>query len=206
MPKQIRDGAKQTLRLSVTPIAIAGLLAATIPSVPANATHINEYERCAGYMLTAGVSSEPAATACAQALRPRSIGQCVYYIKKHTPISGADALSACTRVRQPLGLANCAIDINRGTKEAEALAVLDNCRRSLIPTNFSECVVGLSRRINLPPARAMETCLSTYDSATSFSPGTSNSTPNSGTSSTPTSTPAGPSNSVPTLTPTSPSR
>lgn len=205
MPKQIRDGAKRTLSLSVTPMAIAGLLAATIPSAPANAIQINEYERCAGYMLTAGVSPEPAATACAQALRPRSIGQCVYYINKWTPVSGTDALSACTRVRQPLGLANCAIDINRGTKEAEVLAVLDNCRRSLIPTNFSECVVGLSRRISLPPAQAMETCLSTYDSATNFSPGTSNSTPNTGIS-TPTSTPTGPSNSVPTLTPTSPSR
>lgn len=155
-----------TLRNTVAPVAIASLIASVIP-LPANA--VNEYQRCASNLLTAGVAAESASVACAQALHPQELSECVFYIRKHTPVLAPDALAGCVRVRRPMQLAECVIDINRNTQDAIPTAVLDNCRRSVIPTRFSECVVGLSRQVNLPPSQAMETCNYTYNATTQSS-------------------------------------
>ena len=51
------------------------------------------------------------------------------------------------------------------TEEPSAsLLALDSCRRSLLPTRHSECVIGLSQNVpDLSPTEAIATCLSAED-------------------------------------------
>lgn len=151
------------------PLAIAGLLAAG-HTLPATAANWNEYRTCAARLQAAGISPQQIGSACAEALRPREFSICVLDIKKRTTILGQDALSACSRVRRPADLASCVTNINRRTKNPPALAVLDYCRRSLLPTRFSECVIGLSGQIDFSPSTAMESCIAATDYPGDLSP------------------------------------
>ncbi len=60
-------------------------------------------------------------------------------------------------------MANCVIRISNRTQNAETLSVIDNCRRTLLPERFAECVIGLNRAADLAPARAMQTCIAARD-------------------------------------------
>jgi hypothetical protein len=67
-------------------------------------------------------------------------------------------------------LSTCVFDIGNRAREAEALSVLDYCRRSLLPLRFSNCVVGLSREIDFSTPRALQTCIAAEDFPTQLSP------------------------------------
>ena len=157
-----------------TQLVTLGLLAAALPIEPASTITIrfprnrNHYRVCTQELIGAGVTADAAAGACAGALHPRDISHCVVQINRKTKIAAADALSSCQRVRRPNQLATCVIDINRKsrTQPADPLLVLDQCRRSLLPEQFSECVVGLSRQVNFPTDRLMTTCLDSRDKVT----------------------------------------
>lgn len=142
--------------------ASAGLLAFTEP-MPANAAYRNSYQRCAGKLIDVGLAPELVTVACASALHPDELGSCVMKIHDRTDIAAIDALSTCVRVRRPEDLATCVVDISEDSDAGLAPIVLDNCRRSLLPARYSECVVGLSRKIEILPVQAMTTCIDAAD-------------------------------------------
>jgi hypothetical protein len=144
-------------------LAIASLLAmAAIPSRPANA--VTEFQLCAAQLVRlAAVSPEEAAGACSDALHPKEVSRCVVTIHKLTPTLTQDALFACTKVRRPVELSSCVSDISNKTRESQTSAVIDYCRRSLLPLRYSQCVVGLSREVDFAPSRAMEVCIQAED-------------------------------------------
>jgi hypothetical protein len=139
------------------------LLAMAIESVPAVATHRNEFRPCAADLLKAGISPEQAAADCAGALHPTELSRCAVNIKQVTPLPPQDAVSACYQVRRPLDLANCVTEISIRIPNTVASDVVNNCRRSLLPTRFSECVVALHREIDFSAPKAMETCIDARD-------------------------------------------
>ncbi len=181
----------------------------------------NQFDVCVDQMVGSGVTAEKAGTACADALIPKELSRCVDMIRSRTVIDPNNALAACYRVRRPVDLANCVVDIDHELLQSKAtlspikqpeslpsseppvtpvnppregeapiieenpqskgnysiliaqapiieepspdttpiLVALDSCRRSLLPGRYSECVTGLSRRANLSPIQAMNTCL-----------------------------------------------
>ncbi|WP_246276948.1 hypothetical protein [Microcoleus asticus] len=173
-PKPAPTGSNPTARWILalgTQLAALGLLASALPISPASAITIriprnrNPYRVCALELIEAGVGAEAAASACADALRPRDISKCALQINRKTNISGVEALSSCRRVRRPAELATCVVNINGKTRTQPAapLLVLDGCRRSLLPQQFAECVVGLSGRLDFPTDRLIATCLDPRD-------------------------------------------
>jgi hypothetical protein len=124
-----------------------------------------DHSLCAAELLDSGVSREVTATACAQALVPSDLSLCVAKINRLTPIAANDALAACTRVRRPVEMSTCVVDIYRRTQETNTPVtvsspnlILDGCRRSLLPLRFTDCVIGLSQRINFANDVALRTC------------------------------------------------
>ncbi|MBE9120852.1 hypothetical protein IQ269_08470 [Tychonema sp. LEGE 07199] len=150
-----------------TPLVALSLLAVALPISPASAITLrfprtqNSYRVCAKELIEAGVGAEAAAAACADALHPRDISRCALQINRKTNISGLEALSTCRQVRRPDELTTCVVNIHTKTKTQPAapLLVLDGCRRSLLPEQFAECVVGLSGRLDFPTDRLLATCL-----------------------------------------------
>ncbi|WP_204104847.1 MULTISPECIES: hypothetical protein [Spirulina sp. CCY15215] len=139
-----------------------------------------EFAECATQLLGVGVREDQAAIACSEALEPTDVSQCVSSIDTGTVINELYALFACFRVRRPLELAECVVTINDNVLvtrtelagnitvaatelEPLALSTLDHCRRSLLPTRLSACVVGLSQQIPLTPSRALNTCIDAED-------------------------------------------
>ena len=172
---------KKTIRLTALASLPALLLTIAIPPHSAVASN---FTRCASTLLSIGISEDDAGVACADALEPKMLSACVNKIQRETPITGNDALAACYRVRRPKELASCVVKIDSkiGTSskkpggvpqeesdqtdtstEISGLA-LDNCRRSLLPKRFADCVVGLNRTISqLSGTEAIETCISAED-------------------------------------------
>lgn len=162
-------GSKQTLAT----VAIASLALASLPIAPAQALfrfNGNEYEFCAGQLLSVGITPQEAASACAAALHPRQLSRCVVRIDVGTPVVAADALTGCKRVRRPLDLASCVVDVDSDTLSVASLDALDYCRRSLLPLEFSECVIGLRREIDLEAIAAMDVCIAADDRALEYAP------------------------------------
>ncbi|MCP2731979.1 hypothetical protein [Limnofasciculus baicalensis] len=146
----------------VSQLATASLLALTIPITPAQAD-VTPFEICSAELLRVQLSREVAASACAEALSPDDLSLCVLKIKDLTPIPANNAVESCRRVRRPLELASCVVDISDRIKNAEGISVLDYCRRSLLPLRFSECVIGLSTEIDFSPPKALQTCIAAED-------------------------------------------
>lgn len=137
-----------------------------IPSRPAAAAvdvDADSFRICAEELLDSGIPPEQASTACGSALDPEDLSLCVLGIDSNTLVAAEDALEACFQVRRPLELASCVVNINNETSNPDLTSVLNNCRRSLLPERFSDCVVGLSSGIDFSPAEAMETCISAED-------------------------------------------
>ena len=149
-------------RFCASQLAIAGLLAIAIPPQTATAGS-NEFKTCADELLRANISRNRAASVCAEALYPEDLSLCVLKIKALTPIIADDALYGCQRVRRPLELASCVVDINKHTQNPDVILAFDRCRRSLLPVRFSECVIGLSREIDFSSTEALETCIAAED-------------------------------------------
>ncbi len=151
-------------------IAIKHLVIAALPLVfsvmplanPANAAK-NEYDRCAGALMKLNLSPQEVATTCSESLYPENLASCVVDIAGGTDILAVDALATCRRVRRPLQLATCVVDISKVGTAADAPAILDHCRRSLLPENFSKCVSGLVNQTDLGTTAALRYCIDGSD-------------------------------------------
>lgn len=143
-------------------ITTASLLTLAFPPSPVHAG-VDQFQICAAELLRVGISRENASNTCAQALKPKDLSLCVLKIEELTPIPADEALLACMRVRRPNELASCTVDINQHTQGADPRSVLENCRRTLLPLRFSECVIGLSREIDFSVPKALDTCISAED-------------------------------------------
>ncbi|WP_225896460.1 hypothetical protein [Amazonocrinis nigriterrae] len=156
----------RAIRLTVPVLAIAGWLAAIAPGIAITARYNNDYRVCAGRILTntEGVNTQAISEACATSLRPRDLATCVVDIKKKTQIVATDALSYCSQARRPLDYGYCVVNISQNTQNAINPAVLNYCGRSLLPTRFAQCVVGLRGEIKeLEPTPALDTCIDGSD-------------------------------------------
>lgn len=120
----------------------------------------NDFKACTGSLIESGVAADDAIAACASALHPRDVSDCVDEVIDIREISASNALSACSRVRRPKDLSDCVSDIHRDLSITDSPAVLDHCRRSLLPTRFSECVSGVSDAASLGAGDAMQACIS----------------------------------------------
>lgn len=173
----IRVGALATLP--------AALMAIAIPQAPAQA---NDFRGCVRRLVNTGINQEIAGRSCAQALVPGDLSDCVADIKGTTELKPEDILSACYRVRRPTELASCVVTIDRrllrgikpettegtGSNDLTSLA-LDNCRRSLLPERYSECVTGYAGAASeATPAKAMEVCISAESVNRDYSPNATN--------------------------------
>lgn len=178
-------------RLTAIATLPTALLIFSMPISPAFAG--NQFDVCLRQLLDSGVERDQAGTACADALIPRELSLCVQRVRENTTISAEDTLKACYRVRRPVDLANCVVDIQSqiltsyttqksktetssettaidstqtttDTEPSPSLFALDSCRRSLLPGRHSECVIALSRSVqDMAPTKAMETCLAAED-------------------------------------------
>lgn len=144
-------------------LSFVALTLGFIPLSPAPAAARNDYNRCAAELLDRQLPPETVALACASALRPEELSECVVEIDRNTDILAEDALNRCQQVRRPLELATCVVDISDDSTEGEAPLILDFCRRSLLPAKFSRCVVGLQNQIDLVTSQAMSVCIDTRD-------------------------------------------
>jgi hypothetical protein len=104
-----------TVRLTAIVALPTIFLALSLPIRPANA---NEFNDCINELSDSGVSQEQAGIACSDALIPKELSACVSKIQDNTPIQADDALKACYRVRRPVDLGNCVVDIYARTLES----------------------------------------------------------------------------------------
>lgn len=180
---------KRIFKLTVIAFLSPALLSVTNPS-PVKAG--NQFDICVEEMVDSGVDVQQAGTACADALIPKELSLCVEKITENTAITPEDALQNCYRVRRPVDMAYCVVDIDeeilqdyrsknnpkaetsgeeRETTEtslteldSSLMLALDSCRSSLLPARHSECVIALSRTPQpMSPVKAMETCLDAED-------------------------------------------
>ncbi|NJL86229.1 MAG: hypothetical protein HC886_09980 [Leptolyngbyaceae cyanobacterium SM1_1_3] len=148
-----------SFRLPVIQFAIAGLMAASLPLATPHAALSNDFQTCATGLLAAGAESEVAAAACASALNPDYLAECVTDIKAQTQLVLSDIVFACRRVRRPQELASCTTDIHLSLMLDDSASTLDSCRRSLLPLRFSDCVVGLNQAAGLDLDDALDRCI-----------------------------------------------
>lgn len=163
-----------SIRFAATQLVVAGWLAMILPSTAVEnipSSYQNTYRGCAGRLLNVGISPDAAATACAGALRPRDLSRCVVDIKQRTDLAAEDALATCRQARRPNEVARCVVGISRNSGEEAVAGVLDYCgRRSLLPTRFAECVVGLRRETDIASTQAMESCIDESAQINEFAP------------------------------------
>lgn len=167
---------KQAMRLTVPVLAIVGWLAMTSQgmalSIGSNSTLTNarDFRLCAARLLSVGIAAETVSQACAEALSPRDLGNCVYKIQQGTQIEAATALPSCRQARRPEDLANCVVGIGQYSREAVDPTVLSYCGRSLLPVRFAQCVVGLRTEIDFSAIQAYDSCIDASDRTTGFLP------------------------------------
>jgi len=77
-------------------------------------------------------------------------------------VPAEDGLYNCYRDRRPLELATCVVEINEFLEADDTGIIVENCRRSLLPLRYSDCVVGLTNAGEeaIAPVAAMEECIS----------------------------------------------
>lgn len=161
------------LRFAIVQVVTGSLVALALPT-PAQAGVLddvfdrvfgdgpNPYQRCAADLTRSRISSNEAAIACSQALRPDDLGVCVQRTTQ-SGVAGGDALSVCRFVRRPVDASTCVADIRRQAAQATLANVLNGCRSSLLPVQFSRCVVGLNRNLRLATDTAIAQCISAGD-------------------------------------------
>lgn len=168
-PSTRRGGWRWGTTVAATTIALtAGLGTTWVPTAHAFfypfdlEPDAGDFEACAANLTAEGVDEALAAAVCGRALHPEDLGACVVEMD-YEALSVDAVLSACTQVRRPDELAGCFNDI-RGQDTAVAEAnVLDNCRRSLLPERFANCVVGLRQEVMLSTDEVMASCIAAGD-------------------------------------------
>ncbi len=148
---------------AATSLPIVGVAALSAPSYSLEADSWNPWQVCAIELINSNISHEQAAAACSSAIEPKDLSFCTIKINSLTPVDSNIALAACIRVRRPLELASCVVDINKDTDNPIPLAVVDHCRRSLLPIRYAECVIGLDREVNFSTSQALATCINAED-------------------------------------------
>ncbi len=167
------------MRFRTRPIAIATFLVAGLVSAPHTAQawwfdidwdDDESYRECAEALLQYDdLDPTVAASACAGALEPEEVGECVTQIEGNTEITAEDALAACRRVRRPESMAACVVDINTELSP-EPLLALDNCRRSLLPDRYAECVIEIADVSGFSADDTMAICISAGDRPRDLAP------------------------------------
>lgn len=141
-------------------LTIAGMTLASLPlTASASLFRRNDYQVCTRELIEDGINAEVAASACAEALEPKDIADCVDDIASDTAIASDEALASCVRVRRPEDMADCVTRIDGSLEAAVPQEVLDNCTRSLLPDDYAECVVGVDRETDFLPTDIMQTCI-----------------------------------------------
>lgn len=151
--------------------ALLGGIALVFPVLPARAersyseyrARTRDYQVCVFQLREVGIAEADAASACAAALAPRTISECVTAISAGTALTPTDALAGCRQVRRPTDLATCVVDISAVTGGALPADTLNACRRSLLPLRFSNCVIGAGVETTLQPAALFDVCLAAGD-------------------------------------------
>ncbi|HIK29319.1 MAG: hypothetical protein N3E45_15315 [Oscillatoriaceae bacterium SKW80] len=139
--------------------ALAAVIASASLAQPVTANQKNNYYKCTSELVDVNVRAEEAERACSKALHPEKLAECVVKINRRTDIPSRDALEICSGVRRPLELATCVVDISDRTQAGAAFKIMNNCRRSLLPARYSQCVVGLNRRLDISVVKAMDSCI-----------------------------------------------
>lgn len=170
----------QFVKHSASVGVVVGLFMFSLPIVPADARgrlfrrsgFVNErsYRDCTADLLRTGLSPEQTAAGCSEALYPRDLGRCVTRISRGQENFALNALFACRQVRRPVELATCFVEIRDELDDTTATDVLDNCRRSLLPARYSDCVVGISRQTELASTVVLNACISGADYPREFAP------------------------------------
>jgi len=170
----IRAGTvSSSVRAFASPLAILLLFIVAIPTQPAKAERNSfdyNFRVCGAELARAGIPPAVAANSCSAVLYPKDLTTCVLTIYKQTSISSGDALTTCRQVRRPRDLGNCVVNISVNTLGGSPRAILDGCRRSLLPVRFGECVVGLSQSLNLSVGLLMANCIDGSDRPRDFYP------------------------------------
>jgi hypothetical protein len=143
--------------LTLSPVAPA--IAVGFPAIPAKDSR-DDYRRCVRQLVDLKLPQEDAIDACGRSLTPEYLATCTVRIsrREYAPV---DALNACRQVRRPEDLAHCVADIRGTLKTLEAADVLDNCRRSLLPIRYSDCVIGMSRVASAIAPTVLSKCIDT---------------------------------------------
>lgn len=87
-------------------------------SQPASAN--NAFDKCVTQLIETGITGDEAGTACADALVPKDLSECVGNITEATPIDPQTSLKACYQVRRPVELSDCVVDIHQDTLQVSA--------------------------------------------------------------------------------------
>jgi len=158
-------GRSPLSKLAITALAAATLTFLVAPSAWAiffddyDITPSDEdYQECAAGLIGEGITPTEAAQACGIALNPEELAECVIEIDAET-LTSAVVLNACRQVRRPDEMASCFNDIRGIDGTTEAANVLENCRLSLLPERFANCVVGLRQEIDFSTDEAMTSCI-----------------------------------------------
>ncbi|MFQ4135305.1 hypothetical protein PGN35_003210 [Nodosilinea sp. PGN35] len=144
---------------SAIPFALIAGLAAPLVLLSAPRAIANDFETCTSSLIEAGITAAEAAGACGRALHPADLASCTVDVLGAAEVDAPQALLACQSDRRPLELATCVGDIHQGLAVANSTAVLNNCRRSVLPARFSDCVVGVAAAAELAVADAMAQCI-----------------------------------------------
>ncbi len=143
----------------VIPFALITGLAAPLLLLTATRASANDFESCTRGLIDAGVATASATAACSQALHPTDVSNCTIDIAKLGDLEADQALLACQSDRRPQELATCVTDIHQSLEVANSTAVLNNCRNSLLPKRYADCVVGVATAADLVTAESMAQCI-----------------------------------------------
>ena len=143
---------------SAIPFALIAGLAMPMVLVSAPRAIANDFESCTRSLLEADVDVVAAARACGQALHPDALSRCTVDIVSVTAVPAEQALLACQSDRRPKELATCVSDIHTKLAVDNSTSVLNNCRRSLLPLRFADCVVGVADAADLAVPESMAQC------------------------------------------------
>lgn len=141
------------------PFAVIAGLAAPLVLLSAPQAIATDFETCTRRLIEAGLDGATAAGNCGQALHPTDLARCVVDITKATDLAVEQTLVACQSDRRPQELATCVSDIHQNLAVDNSAAVLNNCRRSILPTRYADCVVGVAKAAELAPADSMAQCM-----------------------------------------------
>jgi hypothetical protein len=153
LPSLIRN------QCSLIHFAVISLVAWPMAMVSPGAAEANDFRYCAGALIDAGVDTALATSACAQALHPDIMANCVLDVSYVTEIEPTDALATCSSDRRPDEVATCVVDIAQRLEGANKTTVVENCGLSFLPVRYSDCVLGIAAASDLEADASLTQCI-----------------------------------------------